>query len=95
MLPLTGTTLSLRPTGRLGSVPGPACENVTGPLAATVQVVSGIGIVTTIGVPETKFLSGPSTAMVVDAVTLSSRTCVAGTALVAASATQTRDGIAL
>ena len=53
MLPLTGTTLSSTPTGRLGSVPGPACANVTGPLAATVQVVSGIGIVTSIGVPET------------------------------------------
>ena len=59
--PATGTTLSSTPTGRPGSVPGPAWEKLTGPAPVTVQVVSGIGIVTTIGVPETKFAAGVAT----------------------------------
>ena len=69
---------------------------MTGPSAATVHVVSGIGIVTTIGVPETNSLpSPPLTVIVVEAMTLSSRTCVAGVAFVAAIAIQTFDGTSL
>ena len=61
-------------------------------MPAAVHVVFGIGIVTTIGVPETK-APAALTLIVVEAVTLSSRTCVAGLALAAAMASHTRDGI--
>ena len=64
------------------------------PSPSSVQVVLGIGIVTTIGVPETK--APPAlTPDRVDAVTLSARTCVEGVAFVAATAIQTFEGMAL
>ena len=94
MLPATAASPSLRPTGRLGSEPAPAWEKLTGPLPVAVHSVLGIGIRTTIGVPD-RNLPVAATLIVVDAVTASSRTCVSGVAWAAAIDTQTREGIAL